>query len=121
MPEIHPTAIVDPSAEIGRNVSIGPYSVIESDCVIGDDCVIDAHVKIARYTTVGARSRIYFGAVIGEDPQDHRFVPGVRAFTRIGEDVTLREYVMRRMSMRGAFEARSSSVGWSEEEAKATG
>lgn len=93
MPEIHPTAIVDPSAEIGRNVSIGPYSVIESDCVIGDDCVIDAHVKIARYTTVGARSRIYFGAVIGEDPQDHRFVPGVRAFTRIGEDVTLREYV----------------------------
>ncbi len=93
MPEIHPTAVVDPKAELGRNVSIGPYSVVEGDCVIGDDCVIDAHVKIARHTTVGAGSRIYFGAVIGDDPQDHRFVPGVRAFTRIGENVTLREYV----------------------------
>ena len=90
---IHPTAVIDPAAKIGRNVSVGPYSVIEADCVIGDDCMIDAHVKIARYTTLGARCRVYAGALIGEEPQDHRFRPGTAAYTEIGDDTTLREYV----------------------------
>ena len=44
---IHPTAVVSPKAEIGNNVEIGPYTVIEDDVKIGDDCYIDAHVKIA--------------------------------------------------------------------------
>ena len=59
---IHPTAIVSPKAEIGNNVEIGPYTVIEDDVKIGDDCYIDAHVKIGQYTTIGPRCRIYFGA-----------------------------------------------------------
>lgn len=93
MTEIHPTAVISPDAKIGRDVSIGAYSVIGHECIIGDGCVIDAHVKIAPFTTIGKRTRIYFGAVIGDDPQDHRFVPGVKSFTHIGDDVTLREYV----------------------------
>jgi len=93
MTEIHPTAVVDPHAVLGRDVTIGPHSIIEADCTIGDDCWIDANVKIARWTSIGPRSRIYFGAVVGDDPQDHRFKPGTRAWTRIGADVTLREYV----------------------------
>ncbi len=91
--DIHSTAIISPGAKIGSNVSVGPYSFIGDDCIIGDDCFIDAHVKIAPHTVIGARTRVYFGAVIGDDPQDHRFKPGVLSHTRIGSDVTLREYV----------------------------
>ncbi len=90
---IHPTAIIDPEAKIGRDVEIGPYAVIEGDTEIGDNCFIDSHVKICRYTTLGAGCRVYLGAFIGCEPQDHRLVPGVRSFTRIGAGTILREYV----------------------------
>jgi len=93
MNNIHPTAVISPDAVIGTGVTVGAYSVIENDCIIGDNCVIDAHVKIAAHTTIGQGSRIYFGAVVGDDPQDHRFKPGTIAHTRIGEFVTIREYV----------------------------
>ncbi|MBR7121681.1 MAG: acyl-ACP--UDP-N-acetylglucosamine O-acyltransferase [Lentisphaeria bacterium] len=93
MSSIHPTAIISPDARIGQNVTIGAYSVIENDCIIGDNCVIDSHVKIAAYTEIGEASRIYFGAVIGDDPQDHRFKPGTLSHTVIGRNVILREYV----------------------------
>ncbi len=89
---IHPTAIVSPNAEIGKNVEIGPYTVIEDDVKIGDDCYIDAHVKIGQYTTIGPRCRIYFGTFIGE-PQDHRFYKGIQSYTDIGSDTVIREYV----------------------------
>ena len=108
MAEIHPTAVISPDAQLGKNVSIGAYSIIGANCRIGDDCVIDAHVKIAPYTTIGARSRVYFGAVIGDDPQDHRFVPGVKSFTEIGCDVILREYVTIH---RSPFENGITAVG----------
>ena len=93
MTDIHPTAVVSPKAQIGVGVHIGPYSVVEDDCVIGDDCRIDSHVKIARYTTLGPRCRVYLGALIGEEPQDHRFQPGTVAWTTVGADTTIREYV----------------------------
>ena len=93
MNEIHPTAVIDPSVKIGDNVRIGPYTVIQGDCVIGDNAWIDANVKIGRWTTIGAGTRIYFGALVGDDPQDHRFKEGTRAYTKIGSDATIREYV----------------------------
>ncbi len=105
---IHPTAVIHPDAKLGRNVSVGPYSVIEADCVIGNDCMIDAHVKIARYTTIGARCRIYLGALIGEEPQDHRFKPETVAYTVIGDDTTIREYVTIH---RSPFPGGTTSVG----------
>jgi UDP-N-acetylglucosamine acyltransferase len=90
---IHPTAIIAPGAKIGKNVEIGPYSIVESDVEIGDDCYIDAHVKVARYTSIGPRCRIYFGALVGEEPQDHRFYRGLKSYTEIGSDTVIREYV----------------------------
>lgn len=108
MSEIHPTAVLSPRAVLGRNVSVGAYSIIGDDCVIGDGCVIDSHVKIAPFTTLGPGTRVYFGAVVGDDPQDHRFVPGVKSFTRIGSGVTLREYVTVH---RSPFENAVTEVG----------
>lgn len=93
MSEIHPTAVVADGVRLGENVSIGAYSVVERDCEIGDNCVIDSHVKIAKHTVIGKNCRIYFGAVVGDDPQDHRFKPGIVSRTVIGDNVTIREYV----------------------------
>ena len=105
---IHPTAIIDPGARLGQNVSVGPYSVIEADCCIGDNVWIDTHVKIARYTSIGSGSRIYKGALVGEEPQDHRFKVGVVSRTEIGANATLREYVTIH---RSPFEGGITSVG----------
>lgn len=105
---IHPTAVVSPEATIGRGVHIGPYSVIDGDAVIGDDCWIDAHVKIASQTTLGPRCRVYFGALIGEEPQDHRFRPGTPATTVVGADTVLREYVTIH---RSPFEGGVTTIG----------
>ncbi len=108
MTNIHPTAVVSPDARIGENVTIGPFAVIEPDCVIGDGCMIDTRVKIGRWTTIGARSRIYCGAIIGDDPQDHRFREGTFAPTFIGSDTTIREYVTIH---RSPFEGAETRVG----------
>lgn len=105
---IHPTAVVSPNAEIGKNVEIGPYAVIDDDVRIGDDCFIDAHVKIGQYTTIGPRCRIYFGAFVGAEPQDHRFYKGIQSYTEIGSDTVIREYVTIH---RPPFEFQKTTIG----------
>lgn len=105
---IHPTAIVHQDAVIGENVEIGPYSVIEQDVKIGDNCYIDAHVKISRYTTMGDRCRVYYGALVGEEPQDHRFYPGIVSYTEIGSDTVIREYATIH---RPPFEEQKTVIG----------
>lgn len=105
---IHPTAVIAPDARIGANPEIGPYAVIEGDTVIGDNCFIDAHVKVARYTSIGSGTRIYFGALVGEEPQDHRFRPGIVSRTVIGSDSVIREYVTIH---RSPFENGETRVG----------
>lgn len=88
---IHKTAIVDPGAEIGRDVEIGPYAVIEGNVRIGDGSRIDAHAVVKAYTTMGARCRVHSGAVIGDEPQDLSF-KGEPSYTVIGDDCTFREF-----------------------------
>jgi len=64
IPEIHPTAIIDPDAIIGEKVYVGPYTVI-GKAVIGDECVIDSNVRIYDDVKMGKGCRIKAGAVIG--------------------------------------------------------
>ena len=105
---IHPTAVVSPDAKIGENVEIGPYAIIEDNTVIGDGTFIDAHAKICRYTTIGKNSRIYLGALVGEEPQDHRMKPGIKSYTKIGDEVNIREYVTIH---RSPFENGTTEIG----------
>ena len=105
---IHPTAAIAPGAIIGKNVEIGPYAVVENNCIIGDNCWIDAHAKVCEYTTVGEGTRIYFGALVGAEPQDHRFKPGLRSYTTIGKNAVIREYVTIH---RSPFEDKVTRVG----------
>ncbi len=70
---IHPSAIVDPSAELGENVSVGPWTLIGPDVVIGDGTCIHSHVVIKGPTTIGCDNEIFQFASIGEVCQDKKF------------------------------------------------
>lgn len=72
-PQIHPTAFVAPTAQIGEDVVIGPCAVIEDDVVIGARTRIDAFASIKRYTTMGEDNHVYSYAAVGGEPQDLKF------------------------------------------------
>ena len=63
---IHPTAIISPKAELGRNVRVGPYCVIGSGVVLGDDCVLHSHVILETNSVFGKGNEFFPFAVIGE-------------------------------------------------------
>jgi UDP-N-acetylglucosamine acyltransferase len=89
---IHKTAIIDSSAKISQNVTIGPYSVIGPNVEIGDGTIIQSHVNIKGNTKVGANNKIYPFASIGSDPQDLKF-KGEKTLLEIGDNNKIREYV----------------------------
>lgn len=91
MPDIHPTAIVDPAAELAPGVRVGPYSIIHGQVVVGPDTEIASHVVIKEHTTIGARVRIFQFAVLGEIPQDLKFAGEVTQLI-LGDDNTIREF-----------------------------
>jgi UDP-N-acetylglucosamine acyltransferase len=89
---IHPTAIIDPKAEIGEEVEIGPYSVIEKGVSIGEGTRIGPHVVIREGTQIGKRCQIFQFASIGEAPQFIGF-KGEKTFLQIGDQNIIREFV----------------------------
>lgn len=89
---IHPTAIVDPSAEMGSGVVIGPYCVIHAGVVLGDGCWLQNHVTMAGPATIGAANRFFACASIGQQSQDLKY-EGEPTYLEIGEGNTFREFV----------------------------
>jgi UDP-N-acetylglucosamine acyltransferase len=92
MTNIHSTAIVSTKAEIGENVEIGPYCIIEDDVKIGNECKLYNNVSVFKYTTMGEKNIIFPGAVIGGVPQDIKFDGGFSELI-IGNNNTIRESV----------------------------
>ncbi len=87
---IHPQAIIEEGAQIGANVSIGPWTYISKNVVIGDDCVISANVVINGPTRIGKGNRIFQFASIGEDCQDLKY-NGEATELIIGDNNVFRE------------------------------
>lgn len=87
---IHSTAIIDPSARIAENVTVGPYSIIGPDVEIGEGSWIGPHVVIQGPTKIGRENRIFQFASVGEIPQDKKFY-GERTYLEIGDRNTIRE------------------------------
>ncbi len=81
---------IDPKAQIGKNVTIGAFTVIEEDVVIGNDCWIGNNVSILNGARIGNNCRIFPGAVVSAIPQDLKF-GGERTTLVIGNNVTVRE------------------------------
>jgi UDP-N-acetylglucosamine acyltransferase len=93
---IHPTAVVDPKAELGSDVEIGPFCVVGPDVTLKDRVKLHAHVVIEGRTEVGEDCVFYPFAVIGGAPQDFKFKGGdVRLV--IGDRNTFREHCTAHM------------------------
>jgi UDP-N-acetylglucosamine acyltransferase len=89
---IDPRAIIDPSAVIGANVAIGPWSIIGADVEIGDGCSIASHVIVKGPTRIGRNNRIYQFSTIGEDTPALVYA-GEPTTLAIGDDNIIREGV----------------------------
>jgi len=89
---IHPQAIVDPSAKIADDVSIGPFSVIGADVQIDSGTTVAPHVVINGPTKIGKDNRIFQFASVGEKPQDLKFNDEPTELI-VGDRNTIREYV----------------------------
>jgi UDP-N-acetylglucosamine acyltransferase len=90
--KIHPTAIIDPKAEIESTVEIGPYVVIEGPVTIKGGTRVMAHAYLTGWTEIGERNEIHPGAVLGDAPQDKAY-NGAKTYLRIGDENIFREYV----------------------------
>ncbi len=93
MSKIHPTAIVDDSAQIGDDVRIGPHCIVEPDVVIGPGCRLRSNVVVRRFTTMGANNVVDPFCVLGGEPQDFKFDPATESYLRIGDGNVFREGV----------------------------
>jgi UDP-N-acetylglucosamine acyltransferase len=88
---VHPSALIDPGARIGADVTVGPYAIIGADVEIGDGCRIGPHAVIAGPTRIGRNNTIHSHATIGNDPQDKKFA-GERTELVIGDGNTIFEF-----------------------------
>lgn len=89
--QIHPTALIDPSAKLGEGVVVGAYSVVGPQVEIGDRTWIGPHVVINGPTRIGQDNRIFQFTSIGEMPQDKKY-RGEPTSLEIGDRNTIREF-----------------------------
>lgn len=90
-PRVHPSAIVDPGAQLGNGVRIGPYAIIGPNVVIGERTTVGPHALIEKNTEIGRDCTIAKGAVLGTDPQDLKY-EGEDTRLIVGDETTIREF-----------------------------
>lgn len=88
--QIHPTAVVDPHAELDSGVIVEPYAVIDGDVRIGSGSVIGSHARIARGARLGKDVRVYDGAALSNPPQDLKYA-GEPTELYVGDRTVVRE------------------------------
>ncbi len=88
---VHPTAIVDPGAELGVGVVVGARAILGPGVRVGDGTEVGPGVLVERNTEIGAGCRLFHGAVLGTDPQDLKF-QGEETWLRVGDRTQIREY-----------------------------
>ena len=90
MSRAHPTAQVDPAAEIAEDVEIGAFSLVGAKVRIGSGTWIGPHVVLTGRTTIGRNNRIFQFASLGEEPQDKKYT-GEDTELIIGDNNCIRE------------------------------
>ncbi len=88
---IHPTAVVDPKAEIDSSVEIGPYAIVREHVTIGPETTIGPHAVIEPFVSIGACCQIFQFAAIGAVPQSLKF-RGEKTYVKIGRETVIREF-----------------------------
>jgi UDP-N-acetylglucosamine acyltransferase len=92
MLQIHPTAVVEPGAELADDVSIGPFCHVGPEVVLGPQVQLISHVAVSGITTIGAGTRIFPFASVGLQPQDLKY-RGEKSRLEIGANNIIRESV----------------------------
>ena len=105
---IHPTAVVDPRAQLADGVEVGPYAVVGPDVEIGAGCWIGPHVVLDGRVRLGRGNRIFPGACIGLEPQDLKYT-GDPTEVVLGDDNTIRECVTINRATTGNQQTRLGS------------
>lgn len=105
--KIHPTAIVDPKAELGMDVEVGAWAYVGPHCIVGDGSVIHMRATLEEHVILAPRVTVGVGSVLGGKPQDLKF-KGEVTTVEIGEGTTLREYLTIN---RGTSESFKTTVG----------
>jgi UDP-N-acetylglucosamine acyltransferase len=88
---IHRTALVDPTAQIGGDVTVGPYAIIGPRVIVGERCHIAAHAVLERNVKLGTGVTVGYGSVLGNDPQDLKY-KGEDTWVEVGDGTVIREY-----------------------------
>ena len=90
--QIHPSAIVDPKAELGGGTIVGPYCVIGPDVTVGENCWLQHHVTLTGPMRAGMSNKFYAYCSIGQQTQDLKYA-GEPTYLEIGDENTFREFV----------------------------
>lgn len=90
-PRIHPTAIVDPLADIGVGVAIGPYAIVGPQVTVGDRCRIGPRATLQQNVRLGEGVFVGDGSILGGDPQDLKY-EGEETWVEVGPGTIIREY-----------------------------
>ena len=85
-------AFVDPNAQLGDEIEVGPFCVVGPDVSLGHGCILSNNVTITGHTSIGERNRFFPGSVIGAEPQDFCYAGGPTKVV-IGDDNLFREGV----------------------------
>jgi UDP-N-acetylglucosamine acyltransferase len=106
--KVHPTAIVDPKAQIAHDVEVGPFSIVGPQATIGKKTIVQSHVVIDGEVEIGCDNLIGHGAVIGAPPQDVSFSPERKTKVEIGDENIIREYCTIH---RGTTDGSATTIG----------
>lgn len=88
---IHPTAIIDSTANLAPDVEVGPYAIIGKHVTIGKGTTVGAHTVIGDWTEIGECNQIFHQSSVGAPPQDLKY-HGEECWTRIGNNNMIREF-----------------------------
>jgi len=92
MASIHPTAVVEAGAKLGKDVVVGPFCTVGKDVELADGVELISHVAVAGFTKIGAKTRAFPFASIGHQPQDLKY-HGELSRLEIGARTVIREHV----------------------------
>jgi UDP-N-acetylglucosamine acyltransferase len=109
MPKIHPTAVVSSEAQLGEDVEVGPYAIIDGPVKIGAGTVVLSHSHVLGKTTVGRNGRIGPAAYVGTPPQHLKADPSAGTLV-VGDDAVIRETATLHRSI-AAGDDRATRVG----------
>jgi UDP-N-acetylglucosamine acyltransferase len=109
---IHPTAVIDPKAQLGNGVQVGAFTLIDADVEIGDGTIIGPHCSVTGPTRIGRDNHFVGHVAVGGQPQDKKFA-GERTELVIGDRNVFREFVtLNRGTVTGNSVTRIGNDNW---------